>query len=209
MRANGGWTLIELLAAVAILAMLAGLTWAAAAYARERSNQARCISNLRQIGIALKLYMEDYKQADWDTEIHTLECSKFDENASELLAARWGFPSRLNQLLTSGYLKGGRDVLCCRSSKRRDHASEIDVLADYVYSRPTNWNISIGRSNYEVDHLCKLQQRLWDYPIVADIEHWSPRKGGILIALRMDGRVESKWSGAFSPRGSGVYSLFD
>jgi prepilin-type N-terminal cleavage/methylation domain-containing protein len=69
MRTKRGWTLIELLVVIAIIIVLAGITYAVVMYALEKSSQARCISNLRQIGIALKLYMEDYKQADWDTEI--------------------------------------------------------------------------------------------------------------------------------------------
>ncbi|MCS6923238.1 MAG: DUF1559 domain-containing protein, partial [Fimbriimonadales bacterium] len=66
---RGGWTLIEVLVVVAIILVLAGLIYAVGAYAIDRSRQAQCVSNLRQIGIALLQYMEDHKQADWETEV--------------------------------------------------------------------------------------------------------------------------------------------
>jgi prepilin-type N-terminal cleavage/methylation domain-containing protein len=50
MRTKRGWTLIELLVVIAIIIVLAGITYAVVMYALEKSSQARCISNLRQIG---------------------------------------------------------------------------------------------------------------------------------------------------------------
>ena len=115
MRTKRGWTLIELLVVIAIIIVLAGITYAVIGYARERASQARCISNLRQIGVALKLYMEDYKQADWDTEVGSINCEQIQDEQSRALAARWGFPTEsLEQLISAGYLKGGEDVLRCR-----------------------------------------------------------------------------------------------
>jgi prepilin-type N-terminal cleavage/methylation domain-containing protein len=112
MRTKRGWTLIELLVVIAIIIVLAGITYAVIMYARERASQARCISNLRQIGVALKLYMEDYKQADWDTEVGSINCEQIQDEQSRALVARWGFPTEsLEQLISAGYLKGAR--MCC------------------------------------------------------------------------------------------------
>ena len=57
-----GFTLIELLVVIAIIAILAAILFPVFARARENARRASCQSNLKQISLSLKQYIQDYDE---------------------------------------------------------------------------------------------------------------------------------------------------
>jgi len=55
-----GFTLIELLVVIAIISILAAILFPVFARARESARAASCLSNMKQMGLAIEMYKQDY-----------------------------------------------------------------------------------------------------------------------------------------------------
>src|SRR5438093_6738421 len=61
-RIRGAFTLMELLVVIAVIALLASLLLPALSRAKSSAKSARCKSNLRQLGLALNMYLGDFSK---------------------------------------------------------------------------------------------------------------------------------------------------
>ena len=89
-RANGGFTLIEMLVVIAIIAILAAILFPVFAQAREKARQITCTSNLKQFGLAILQYAQDNDESMPTAYKADVSGRPADQSARERLH-KWAF----------------------------------------------------------------------------------------------------------------------
>jgi prepilin-type N-terminal cleavage/methylation domain-containing protein/prepilin-type processing-associated H-X9-DG protein len=143
-----GFTLIELLVVIAIIAILAAILFPVFAQARAAARKATCTSNLKQIGLAFKMYSDDY---DGYSPLSTVKGSALAPRNWEELEEEW-FMRPLY-----AYIKN-KEVLHCPADNvtngdRATGAELLSIANDPRIPRLSygiNMNLTglIGRSEY-------------------------------------------------------------
>jgi|GEM_PF-2196912 len=143
-RSTVGFTLIELLVVIAIIAILAGIMFPVFAHVREKGRQTVCLSNQRQLALAIKMYADDqerFPDTDWQAAIadytngkQLLVCPNAEDD--QQAEQGYGMNSYLHGLKTDVIARPQLVVLTCDSTTTStvsaDHKRHRGVA---IYSR--------------------------------------------------------------------------
>ena len=102
-----GFTLVELLTVIAIIAILAAIIFPVAGTVRENARKSRCMSNLSQIFLALQKYKEDYRAYP-----PVLGAYAVDRNGNLTCVQEQAVPFNLAPKPLGGYLKNDEIFYC-------------------------------------------------------------------------------------------------
>jgi prepilin-type N-terminal cleavage/methylation domain-containing protein len=109
MRRKQHFTLIELLVTIGIIGILAAMVLPALNSSKERAKQIACVGNLKQIGLALNMYLSDNR-------FIMPYCTMSPSNPP---AGEENFPSIVEVLLP--YLNKNREVFCCPGDPNQEY----------------------------------------------------------------------------------------
>jgi prepilin-type N-terminal cleavage/methylation domain-containing protein/prepilin-type processing-associated H-X9-DG protein len=138
---TNGFTLIELLVVIAIIAILAAILFPVFAQAREKARQTSCLSNMRQLGIALDMYASDYDERLFFFG-HGVDPSRANPAVplGATAANRWW-----NQILP--YTRNDKDLIVCPSDSRRLPNPADNKPRSYVANRAAE-NLTLAQVEF-------------------------------------------------------------
>jgi prepilin-type N-terminal cleavage/methylation domain-containing protein/prepilin-type processing-associated H-X9-DG protein len=158
-RSRRGFTLIELLVVIAIIGILAAMVFPVFARARESARRAVCLSNVKNIALAVQMYLADNNDTLWPAEHREEVTSYFDlmpggatswpltDPQGHCSAATRANPYLQVPVLMDEYIKN-RDVWRCPSAKLQGGATFVNPDPDwfrYLRGNDGAWGKGGGR----------------------------------------------------------------
>jgi prepilin-type N-terminal cleavage/methylation domain-containing protein/prepilin-type processing-associated H-X9-DG protein len=125
-KRDRGFTLIELLVVIAIIAILAAILFPVFAKARERAKATGCLSNLKQMGVAAKMYEDDY-----DDVLVPYVCAPVPNQSG----------TRFTKLLEP-YTKNVEIFTCPSDLLERNRLTDSSAYPPYPTTYGVNWCIN-------------------------------------------------------------------
>ncbi len=125
---RNGFTLIELLVVIAIIAVLAAILFPVLGRARASARRTQCISNLRQLGLALEMYASDYR------DLYPWAKDSADTHVPEIWSPHPEWQSKLADMprlidVLQSYT-ASREVFRCPSDIGYDHLEGTSIPLD-------------------------------------------------------------------------------
>ena len=114
---SAAFTLIELLVVIAIIAILAAILFPVFAQARAKARQAACMSNMKQIGTAMLMYIQDYDETLPETGLGGVFRNATNTGLGQLYAGILPF-----NLAVQPYAKNYQ-LFACPSDDKQQNAS--------------------------------------------------------------------------------------
>ena len=147
------FTLIELLAVMGVIAVLAALLLPTLSMAREEARKIDCVSNMKQITVAIVSYGENYN----------LESPPFLYNNTHLSHADYAYIDNrwdgMGLLWKNGYLKDGA-IFYCKSNDFTSYPQDVSnyvevppggttIMTSYIYRNPSSdeWDSEVKWKN--------------------------------------------------------------
>lgn len=208
-RFRQAFTLVELLAAVAVIAVLGALLLPTLSRIKAKADSATCQSNLRQLGISMNLYAVDHNQT-------------FPVPANHAS----GLPTWYQTLSREGYLESRKILRCPAGNYGTDSGSPLSyTMTDLPIWYPPSYRRTGEFPNFFTQKLNNPSQ--WpllmdgDTPRVFSLENpqetspvrerFAARHGGKANVLMADGHIESVSYGdtRWSQRNLNTNNLFN